>query len=486
MKKFTPLIIALLVMQSCAQKDTSTNVNSEIDTIENGLTTSIVIEGEKPVTYSIEERMDFYKVPGMSLAIVKNGKLHWAKGYGLANTNDSTKVTSTTLFQAGSISKPIAALAALKLVEEGKLDLDTNVNTYLKDWKVEENEFTKDEKVTVRRLLTHTAGMTVHGFPGYKPTDTFPSITQVLDGEGNTPIIFVDTRPDSIWRYSGGGYTVMEKVVEDVSGMPLEDYLKANILDAMEMLNSTYAQPLPEKLHNKVSAAYDYEGNIIKGLWHNYPEQAAAGLWTTPTDLAKYYSEVYNINNGKTDGVLSKTIIDKMLTKHKNNWGLGPALNDEGEALKFGHGGKNAGFTNNMVGFVNSGDAIIVMTNADNGGSLVEEVIRSASQYYNWNLAEPRTVSLAALGDYDLNPLLGKYLYTEEIPDIGKYYVHLSRDGEQLIIDNPNTGERDVMHAMDALSFIDVSDGDEMRFTMTKDSIGFLFNNRFQFYKVKE
>lgn len=486
MKKFIHFAIVLLVMQGCAQKDSSAHVDSEIDTIENGLITSIVIEGEKPVTYSIEERMDFYKVPGMSLAIVKNGELHWAKGYGMANTNDSIEVTSTTLFQAGSISKPIAALAALKLAEEGKLDLDTDVNTYLKDWKVEDNEFTKDEKVTVRRLLTHTAGMTVHGFPGYKPTDTFPSITQVLNGKGNTPRIFVDTRPDSIWRYSGGGYTVMEKVVEDISGMPLEDYLEANILNPMEMQNSTYAQPLPKEFHNEVSAAYDYEGNIIEGLWHNYPEQAAAGLWTTPTDLAKYYSEVYNINNGKPDGVLSKTTIDKMLTKHKNNWGLGPAINDEGEALKFGHGGKNAGFTNNMVGFVNSGDAIIVMTNADNGGSLVEEIIRSASQYYDWNLAEPRTIRLAAPSDYDLNPLLGKYLYTEEIPDIGKYYVHLSRDGEQLIIDNPNTGERDVMRAMDALSFIDVSDGDEMRFTKTKDNIGFLFNNRFQFYKVEE
>ena len=265
--------------------------------------------------------MEYHNIPGVSIAIVKDGKLKWAKGYGIANTNNGNEVTVNTIFQAGSISKPIAALSALKLVENGSIDLDKDVNTYLTDWRIPDSKFTKDEKVTLRRLLTHTAGMTVHGFPGYKQKDTFPSITKVLNGKGNTAAIFLDTIPGSIWRYSGGGYTVMEKLVEDISGLSLDEYMAENILQPIGMENSTYSQPLGIGLYTDVSAAYDGEGNIIEGLWHNYPEQAAAGLWTTPTDLAIYCIEIQEILSKKKNGILSKEIIEMMLTKHKNNWG---------------------------------------------------------------------------------------------------------------------------------------------------------------------
>ena len=311
-KSFILFFLSLFLIFSCQNEkpvEELTELELEIQQIENNLLPNIILKDNPPVNFNLTERMEYHKVPGVSIAILKDGKIHWAKGYGFANTNTGTKVDENTLFQAGSISKPLAALGALKLAEEGKIDLDKDVNTYLTGWKVPDSKFLAEENVTIRRLLTHTAGMTVHGFPGYTQTDTFPDIETVLNGEGNTPAIFVDTFPGAMWRYSGGGYTVMEKVVEDVSGMPLEEYLAQNILTPMGLENSTYAQPLPESLHANASAAYDNLGNIIEGLWHNYPEQAAAGLWTTPTDLAKYFLEIQGIYTGEKEGILSQEMV---------------------------------------------------------------------------------------------------------------------------------------------------------------------------------
>ncbi|MEQ6118028.1 serine hydrolase domain-containing protein [Reichenbachiella sp. MALMAid0571] len=333
---------------------------------------------------SLIERMNHYKVPGVSIAVVDSGGTMWAKGFGIANTVNGKKVGTETLFQAGSISKPIAALSVLKLFEEGKVDLDEDVNTYLKDWKIPENKFTVDQKVSVRRLLTHTAGVTVHGFPGYRQGDSIPSIQMILNGEGNTGVIYVDTIPGSTWRYSGGGYTIIEKLVEDISGLSFEEYLGVNILRPMGMKNSTYEQPLPSDLHASASAAYTDNGKIIEGLWHNYPEHAAAGLWTTPTDLVKFCIEIQKILSGKTNGVLSRETVELMLTKHMNNWGLGVSLENDHDSLTFGHRGKNAGFTNYMVSFVHKDNTLVIMANGDNGRELINEIQRSVFNYYQW------------------------------------------------------------------------------------------------------
>jgi len=216
--------ILLVVFIGCEYKNDG-KILLEINTIENSLIKDIQIKGNSIQKFNILKRMDFYKVPGVSIAVVENGKIKWAKGYGYANTETGTKVDLNTLFQAGSISKPLAALSVLKLFENDSLELNKDANYYLKNWQIPENKFTETKKVTLERLLTHTAGMTVHGFPGYQQTDTFPEIIDVLNGNGNTAKIMVDTIPGSIWRYSGGGYTVMEKVVEDVSGLSLDDYM---------------------------------------------------------------------------------------------------------------------------------------------------------------------------------------------------------------------------------------------------------------------
>ncbi|MEQ6123695.1 serine hydrolase domain-containing protein [Pseudotenacibaculum sp. MALMAid0570] len=477
MKKFPLIIFLFFVLSNCSpQKDKK--VLQEISTIENSLTKNIQIKGDSVEKMNIYKRMEHYKVPGVSIAVVENGKIKWAKGYGYANTKDSTKVNTETLFQAGSISKPVAALSVLKLVEEGSVDLDKDVNQYLKGWQIPENEFTQNEKVTLKRLLTHTAGMTVHGFPGYQQKDSFPTIIDVLDGKGNTPKIFVNTTPGSIWRYSGGGYTVMEKVVEDVSGMPLEEYMAKNILSPIGMKNSTYQQPISQSFQNNISAAYYGNGSLIKGLWHNYPEQAAAGLWTTPSDLALYCMEIQEILKGKSDGILSKETVEKMLTKHKNNWGLGPSLYHEKDSLVFGHGGKNAGFTNNMVAYAHLGNAVIVMTNADNGGQLAREIENSIFAYYNWPIRKPRVIEVIYLTDEELKKYTGKY----ELKEQGLIVEMKLVDGK--LVSQTPLGNLS-LQPMSSTKFIDIETVTMIDFLGEEKVTGFLVNNRFKLLKIE-
>jgi CubicO group peptidase (beta-lactamase class C family) len=486
MKRVLLLFFALSFIFISCDNEKVIDVSSEINIIENGLLPTYQAKGDSIITYNILDRMNHYKVPGVSITIVEKGKIRWAKGYGMANTDTKTKVDINTIFQAGSISKPLAALSALKLVEEGALDLDTDVNTYLKDWQIPTNKFTAVEKVTLRRLLTHTAGMTVHGFPGYEQKDSFPTITQVLNGQGNTPKIFVDTIPNSIWRYSGGGYTLMEKIVEDTSKKTLDVYMAENFLTPLGMNNSTYEQPLSIKNHTNASAAYNSKGEIAEGYWNNYPEQAAVGLWTTPSDLAKYAIEVQQIVAGKENGVLSKKTIDQMLTKHKNNWGLGPSLQWKKDLLIFRHGGKNRGFTNEFVSFANKGSAVIVMTNADNGGKLISEILRSISKKYNWGINKQKVIETIEIPIEKLNSLTGKYKLNYQIDGIGDYLIDVKIENNKLVVNDPNNEEINILAATKELNFIDLASGDTIKFTNTDASKTVVFNNRFTFNKMED
>lgn len=464
--------------------EVSEGVKEEILQVERGLGAAFRVKGDSPSTWTLEDRMEHYRVPGVSVAVVKDGKLRWAKGYGIANTRTEALVDVDTLFQAGSISKPVAALAALKLVDDGKVDLDEDINLYLKDWKVPNNEFTTTEKVTLRRLLTHTAGMTVHGFPGYAKGEDFPSTTQVLDGEGNTDSIRVDKTPGESWRYSGGGYTVMQKMVEDVSGMPFGEFLDQEILSHMEMTESTYQQPLPDSLHERASGAYNFRGSLIKGDWHSYPEMAAAGLWTTPSDLAKYCIAIQDIVAGKGDGILSKSLTLEMLTKHQGDWGLGPSLADEDESLIFQHGGKNAGFTNDMFAYANRGDAVIVMTSGDNGGALIREIMRSIADVYQWR-GQTEWIESLELDEESLERLAGKYTTEFDGRSVAFTFKAVKN---ALEVSVPMEAETKTIIPVGELEFVDVSDGTKVTFKQDDAGAikGFSLNGQVEFSKSEK
>lgn len=393
----------------------SGNSAERISRVEGGLLPAAVLKGEPAPVMKLTDRLEFYKVPGVSIAVIHEGRIDWARSYGLKNIETKGPVTDETLFQAGSISKPVAALAALKLVEQGKLNLDEDVNNKLTSWKVPENEFTKDQKVTLRRLLTHSAGLTVHGFPGYAADQPVPSLVQILNGEkpANTAAIRVDTVPGTIWRYSGGGYTIMQQLMIDVLKKPFPQIMRELVLDPAGMKNSTYENPPPSARAKQASDAH-VAGATVKGHFHTYPEMAAAGLWTTPTDLALLVIELQKSLAGKSNKILSKEMTAQMLSPQFQRWGLGPSVTIKGQTIEFSHGGSDEGFEAYWVGF-NDGRGAVVMTNGDRGNPLAMEIIRSISREYKWNAYQPVERVLANVdpkvyldyaGDYEfkINP----------------------------------------------------------------------------------
>jgi CubicO group peptidase (beta-lactamase class C family) len=359
----------------------------------------------------IGERMEFYKVPGLSIAVIKDFKIEWARGYGLKSTEGTDPVTPETLFQAASISKPVAAAAALRLVEQEMCDLDGDINSKLISWKMPENEFTVEKKVTLRGILSHSAGLTVHGFPGYAFDKKIPTLQQILDGEepANTKPIRVDILPGEKWRYSGGGYTVMQQLLIDLSGKPFPQVLMENVLRPVGMTNSTYEQPLPDSLAAQAATAHMMNGKPIKGNWHAYPEMAAAGLWTTPSDLARFAIEIMLSQKGKSSKVLSQQMTQKMLTKQKDNYGLGLQLTGSGADFYFGHGGSNEGYKCFFFALPEKGQGAAVMTNGENGSALISEVRRALSLEYGWDEFGPEEIELVELVPEIYERYAGKY-----------------------------------------------------------------------------
>ena len=357
------------------------DITPKIGRVKEGLRPATVAKGQPIPKMTIAQRMEFYKVPGVSIAVMQAGKLDWARGFGTTSTAGGKPVDADTMFQAASISKHVAAMVALHLVDEGKLSLDEDVNRKLRSWKVPENEFTKTEKVTLRRLLNHSAGLTVHGFPGYAAGAPVPSLLEILDGKkpANTAPIRVDIVPGTQWRYSGGGYEVMQLLVMDVTGKPFPQLAQEIVLGPLGMSRSTYEQPMPARFQGNAASAHEASGAAIPGKCHTYPEMTAAGLWTTPTDLLRVVREL------QTGGhVLKPDTQRQMLTNVLGNYGLGVALAETGGQKSFSHGGSNVGFQCLMFGYLEGGRGAVVMTNGDQGGALATEIMRSIAVEYDW------------------------------------------------------------------------------------------------------
>lgn len=342
--------------------------------------------GEPPVRLNLSELMKTFNVPGLSVAIIENYKIVDAKAYGVIEPGSSTAVTTRTLFQAGSISKPVAATAAMYLVQQGKLSLDEDVNEKLKSWKVPENDFTKTEKVTLRRIMSHTAGLTVHGFPGYDVDAPRPTLVQVLNGEkpANTDPIRVDTVPGTKERYSGGGVTIEQLLMMDVTGKQFPALMREVVLDKIGMSDSSYEQPQPPTRAAMTAGGASSDGKPIHGRWHIYPEMAAAGLWTTPTDLAKFAIEIALSKQGKANHVLSQKTTQEMLTPVMEDNGLGFFLEKQNPG-QFGHGGADEGFQALLTMNAESGKGVAMMADSDNGISIMNQVLRRVAKEYGWN-----------------------------------------------------------------------------------------------------
>jgi CubicO group peptidase (beta-lactamase class C family) len=379
--------IASLVVLPGYTQSTSVSVETEqhIQHVTSGLVGGVVLKGQEHATQTLAERMKQLNVPGVSIAVIHDGKIEWARGFGVRNP-DGAPVNAETMFQAGSISKPLAAMAAMRLVQEGKLTLNADINMYLTSWKFPSEPIAGGKIITLRELLTHTAGTTVHGFPGYASTEPVPTLVQVLNGEkpANTPAIRSEQPPMKEWKYSGGGYAVMQQAVIDVAHEPFPKLLHDSVLVPIGMKRSTYEQPLPKSLRDNAAVPYRGDGKPVEGGAHTYPEMAAAGLWTTPTDLAKYAIEVELSAKGKANHVLSQDIARQMLTAGIGHWGLGLEIGGADADPYFSHGGANEGFRNIFAAYEKNGEGAVVMTNGDNGGQLGDEIMHSIAAEYRW------------------------------------------------------------------------------------------------------
>ena len=343
----------------------------------------------------VQQLMRQFNVPGVSIAIINDFKVVATYAYGVADLETGAPVTTETMFQAASISKPVAAMVSLKAVQNGRFSLDQDVNTILKSWKVPDGPFTKERPVTPRSLMSHTSGTgDGFGFPGYAPSATLPSIPQILDGvqpPSNLRPVRLERPPLTGFKYSGGAVMIQQLALMDAVGKPFADVAREWVLDPIGMTNSTFEQPLPSQREKQAARAHNRMGTRTGDPWHVYPEQAAAGLWTTPTDLAKFAIEVQLSLLGKSNKVLSQTTAREMVTPV----GVGPfavgfQISKEGEGWYFMHGGSNWGFQCDLIAHRVNGYGAVIMTNGDAGGALIQRLRRLIQQEYKWDaLAEP-------------------------------------------------------------------------------------------------
>ena len=346
--------------------------------------------GEAPLdSRRLTDIMQEVGVPGMSIAVIWDFRIHWAKSYGLADVDSGAPVANSTLFQAASISKPVAAMAVLRAVQHGRFSLDDDINRILTSWKAPKSQFSERQPITPRTLLSHTSGLgDGFGFPGYRVSEPLPTLVQILDGQKPSkggPVRMVRA-PMVDMQYSGGGTIVMQLALEDSTGVQFARLMRESVLGPLDMSSSRYEQPLSEQHDRQAARAHDEAGNAMEVKWNVYPELAAAGLWTTAVDLAKFVIEVQASVHGRANRVLSRSTVQEMLNPvGVGDFAVGFEIERRGEGWYFKHTGSNWGFRSALIGHKVKGYGLVVMTNGSRGYSLIPEVLRRVERAYDWD-----------------------------------------------------------------------------------------------------
>jgi CubicO group peptidase (beta-lactamase class C family) len=420
----------LLVISIHAQKNPtySKAIEAKIKQVENNLSGWVKIQDSS--NFNLRTQMQKRRVHGVSIAVINNYQLEWARGYGWADTTDHRPVTTETLFQAASISKSLNAMGVLKLADQKKIDLHQDINTWLRSWKFPEDSFTRTQKITVAHLLSHTAGLSVHGFPGYEWKDSLPTDNQILDGQrpANTKAVRSIFEPGKRFQYSGGGTTITKKIIIDVSNDSYTNYIHKEVLEPMGMVRSFYTQPPPPGAFPYLATAYNSKGKPVNGKFHLYPEQAADGLWTNPADLAKFIIEVQLSLQGKSNKVLSKEITTTMVTPYiDKSAAMGVFINEKGTQKYFMHGGANEGFRCQYFGSLENGNGVVVMVNSDNG-DIMQDIVNSVATVYQWkDFYTPVIKKVVKVPADTLQAYVGQY-------QLGQTTLTITKKGDALYI----------------------------------------------------
>ena len=361
--------------------------------VESGL--PAVTRGDRTLHLSLTQWMEALAVPGVSIAVIDHHRIVWAKAFGVTTPGpQGSPITPDTIFQAASIAKPVTAVAVLRQVERGAFNLDDDINSVLQSWKLPGGDLQGEERVTIRRLLAHTGGITPGGFQGYPSTAPVPGIVQVLRGmpPANNGAAQVVSKPGSEVAYSGLGYSLLQLALEDRLGRPFEAILQDTVLRPLRLGDSTFNQNLSAALRARAARGHLGTGVMVEGGWFVNPELAAAGLWTTPTDLAKLAIGVASSKRGKGH-LLSRGLARQMLSPHRDEMGLGFVVRGEDAHGYFAHSGGNAGYFAHFEMLADTGQGVVIMTNADAGQALASLIIASVAKEYDWPLADRRQIS---------------------------------------------------------------------------------------------
>ncbi|HEY0852018.1 MAG TPA: serine hydrolase domain-containing protein [Bradyrhizobium sp.] len=343
---------------------------------------------------TLGERMAELGTPSASVAVIDNFEVAWARGFGVRKQGEPAPVLADTPFQTGSVSKAVFAVAAMRLAQDKRIDLDADVRFYLKSWRLPHGDDGWQPKITLRQLLSHTAGTTVHGFPGYPAGAPVPSLPQVLDGTppANTQAVYVDLIPGFQFRYSGGGTTIAQLAMTEVVGRPFTELMRELVLAPLAMEDSSYEQPPPSRIADRAALAHPLSAVPAAGGWNVYPEMAAAGLWTTARDVARLGVAVMRGLHGETSRLgLSQESLSEMVRPQLPDHvagtdfvGLGWYCFGEGGAFRFGHAGWNHGFVADARFYPVTGQGSVVIINSNQGWPLIEELIKSMEREYRW------------------------------------------------------------------------------------------------------
>ncbi len=375
----------IFLLASCTT-NSETRLARKIESVEQGL---LAEQSDPPwKRMNLSDRMAYHKVSGVSIAMINNFQIEWAKGYGVLEAGKDQPVTPETLFQPGSTAKPITAIVALHYVEAGDLELDSDVNNKLVSWKFPENEFTAQSPVTLRRLLSHNAGLPYVPLHGYAQGQAIPNRQQILNGEppANSEPVRAVVVPGTQYGYSNGDYIVVEQLLVDVVGVPFDTLMQEIVFDPLEMDASTFKYQLPENLVPIAASGHRVDGKAIPGGWHNNPEMGPGGsAWATPTDMAKFYIDLMLTYLGQSETIISQEMAVEMLTPQVSNRGLGPWTGDDGgDLFHFAHEGHTDGYKSFIAMYPKKGQGVVIMTNSDAGDALYNEILNGVTSEYGW------------------------------------------------------------------------------------------------------
>lgn len=455
--RFARLLFLVMLALTASCTGVSQRRPAEASFVEHNLRPRVVVDGEAPIAWDIHERMRRYRVPTLSIAVIRHGELAWSARYTM--DGGATYPAGEERFQAASLSKGVTGILAATLAVNGQLNLDEPIDRCLLPLVLPLGKQSEVHPVTLRGLLHHTAGATVNGFDGYPQGARIPTDTEVVLGKtpANSPAVTIATEPGSRYAYSGGGYTLAQIAIEHCAGAPFAELMQHNLLAPAAMTLSTFQQPLPAGLPHAIG--HERSGFAVPGGANTYPELAAAGLWTTSTDLAKLLIAVRNAETGGPS-FLPAAAAHEVLTPGLNNYGFGVFVSGTGAHRRFMHSGGNRGFKSSYVMYLDSGDGVVIMTDGDNGPFLGGEVTKAVAATYNWPDFEPHLAKRQPIDAAAMHDRLGRYAIPAS-DDRATQYVDLIEEGGAWFIDRADLG-RIALVPTGPLSFVAPETGDTL------------------------